>query len=82
LRALLRIESEVAGLPLQHQKSRLAWLQGRLAMVPDPVKGIPESLEVFRELQREIALTPTAATVWKPAVKGNCAVNPMVPNPN
>ena len=67
--ALLRIESEVAGLPPQDQKSLLAWLQNRLAVVPDPIKEAPESLEVFRELQREIALTPTAATVWKSAVK-------------
>jgi hypothetical protein len=67
--ALLRIESEVAGLPRQDQRSLLTWLQARLAVAPDPVKEAPESLELFRELQREIALTPTAATVWKSAVK-------------
>jgi len=66
--ALLRIEAEVAGLPPQDQKSLLTWLQNRLAAVPDPVKQVSESLKIFRELQREIGLTPTAATVLKSAV--------------
>ena len=66
--ALLRIESEVADLPPQDQKSLLTWLQDRLAAVPDPVNEVPESVKIFRELQRMIGLTPTAATVWKSAV--------------
>jgi hypothetical protein len=67
--ALLRIESEVADLPPQDQKSLLMWLESRLAAVPKPVKQVSESLKIFRELQREIGLTPTAATVWKSAVQ-------------
>ena len=67
--ALLRIESEVADLPPQDQKSLLTWLESRLAAVPEPVKQVSESLKIFRELQREIGLTPTAATVWKSAVQ-------------
>ena len=67
--ALLRIESEVAGLPPQDQKSLLTWLQDRLAAGPDPVNEVPESLKIFRELQREIGLTPSAAAVWKSAVQ-------------
>jgi hypothetical protein len=67
--ALLRIESEVADLPPQDQKSLLMWLESRLAAVPEPVKQVSESVKIFRELQRVIGLTPTAATVWKSAVK-------------
>ena len=67
--ALLRIESEVADLPPQDQKSLLMWLESRLAAVPEPVKQVSESVKIFRELQRVIGLTPTAATVWKSAVQ-------------
>ena len=65
---LTRIESEVAGLPAQDQRSLLAWLQGRLAVAPAPAKDVPESLWVFRQLQREAGLTAKAAEVWKAAV--------------
>jgi hypothetical protein len=67
--SLLRIESEVAGLPTQDQQTLLRWLQGRLATMPEPTGEIPESLRAFRELQREIGLTETAAAVWKSAVQ-------------
>ncbi len=67
--SLLRIESEVAGLPAQDQETLLRWLQGGLATMPEPTGEIPESLRVFRELQREIGLTETAAAVWKSAVQ-------------
>ena len=67
--SLLQIESEVAGLPTQDQQTLLRWLQGRLTTLPEPTGEIPESLRVFRELQREIGLTETAAAVWKSAVQ-------------
>jgi hypothetical protein len=66
---LLRIESEVAGLPARDQKILLAWLQGRLATMPEPAGEIPETLRIFRELQKEIGLTEKAAAAWKSAVQ-------------
>ena len=68
MRTLARIESEVAGLPAQDQRSLLTWLQGHLAVAPDPVKDVPESLKVFRQLQREAGLTAEAAAAWKTSV--------------
>jgi len=69
LSTLLRTESEVAGLPARDQKILLAWLQGRLATMPEPAGEIPETLRSFRELQKEIGLTEKAAAAWKSAVQ-------------
>jgi hypothetical protein len=65
---LTRIESEVAGLPAQDQRSLLTWLQGRLTSAPEPTKDLPEPLKVFQQLQREIGLTAEAAETWKASV--------------
>jgi hypothetical protein len=65
---LARIELEVAGLPPQEQRSLLTWLQGRLGTGTEPSQEIPESLKIFRELQKEVALDATAADSWKAAV--------------
>lgn len=65
---LARIESEVAGLPPQEQRSLLRWLQGRLGTGLEPSQEIPESLRIFRDLQKEVALDATSADAWKAAV--------------
>ncbi len=62
---LLQIESEVAALPQQDQRSLLAWLQGRLSSAP---ASTPEALKAFRQLQEEVRLSPEGAVAWKSEV--------------
>jgi hypothetical protein len=66
---LVQIESAVADLPAQDQWSLLAWLQRRLKNAPPTKTAVePEALRVFRELQKELALTAGDAAAWKGAV--------------
>ncbi len=67
---LVQIESAVAGLPTHDQWSLLTWLQGRLKDAPtSAIETKPsEALNVFRQLQAEMALTTESATAWKKAV--------------
>ena len=69
--SLVQIESAVAALPAQDQRSLLIWLQKRLKSAPHtkpkPAPE-PEALRVFRQLQRELALTAEDAAAWKNAV--------------
>ena len=62
---LVQIESAVAGLPQQDQWTLLAWLQGRLSSAH---ASTPEALQVFRQLQDEVRLSPEGAEAWKNAV--------------
>ena len=58
-------------LPAEEQRSLLTWLERHIASVPAlPAPGArqSEALRAFRELQREVALTPEAAQAWKFAV--------------
>lgn len=67
---LVQIESAITGLPPHDQWSLLTWLQGRLkdAPKPAPESTASETLEVFRQLQAEVALTSQSATTWKEAI--------------
>ena len=64
----IQIEAAAANLPPKEQRSLLAWLEVRIASVPVPRGAQSEALKAFRELQREVALTPEAALAWKLAV--------------
>jgi hypothetical protein len=66
--SLLQIESAIAGLPPQQQWLLLSWLQSRLAAEPATQATTPEALQVFRQLQAEVGLSPERATAWKDAV--------------
>ncbi len=70
METLVQIESAVAGLSPQDQRSLLAWLQGRLTGVRKTEAGtpMPEALKVFRQLQAEVRLTTEGAAAWKAAV--------------
>ena len=66
---LIQIESAVAELPAQDQRSLLMWLQGQLRNAPQAKpEPEPEALSVFRQLQAELALTVEDATAWKRTV--------------
>jgi hypothetical protein len=69
--SLIQIEAAAANLPAEEQRSLLTWLEGHVASVPAspiPRARQSEALDAFRELQREVALTPQAAEAWKLAV--------------
>lgn len=68
MNTLVQIESAVADLPPQEQRSLLLWLQDRLAPAPEAEASTPESLKVFRQLQQEVKLTTERAAAWKEAV--------------
>ena len=63
---LVQIESAVAGLPQEDQRTLLTWLQGRLSS--SAPASTPEALKVFRQLQEEVRLSPEGAVAWKNAV--------------
>jgi len=64
---LVQIELAVARLPAEQQKTLLHWLQDRLTATP-VTPPAPSALEIFRQLQRETRLTPSAAHAWKSTV--------------
>ncbi len=64
---LVQIGSAVARLPAEQQKSLLRWLQDRLTETPVTPLA-PSALDIFRQLQRETRLTPSAAQAWKSTV--------------
>jgi len=68
MNTLVQIESAVAELPPQDQRSLLAWLQDLLASVPETPAATPEPLQAFRRLQNEVKLTAEGAVAWKNAV--------------
>jgi hypothetical protein len=68
MNTLVQIELAVAQLPRQDQWSLLTWLQGRLTSGPGATATTPEALNVFRQLQDEVRLTPEGAAAWKDAV--------------
>jgi hypothetical protein len=63
-----QIESAVAELPSQDQRSLLVWLQGRHPATPPARPSTPEALTLFRQLQQEVRLTEAGAAAWKAAV--------------
>jgi hypothetical protein len=63
---LVQIESAVTELPAQDQWT-LAWLQSRLYKAPQ-AKAEMEAVQLFRQLQPEVALTADGASVWKESV--------------
>jgi hypothetical protein len=68
MNTLVQIESAVAELPAQDQRSLLAWLQERLTSAQGTTASTPEPLKVFRKLQDEVRLTTEGAAAWKDAV--------------
>ena len=65
---LVQIESAVADLPPEDQRTLLEWLQVRLAPVANTQASETEALKLFRQLQEEVGLTQEGATAWKNAV--------------
>lgn len=65
---LVQIESAVAELAPEDQRSLLTWRQSRLKLAPEPTTPMPEGLKVFRQLQDELKLTREGAAAWKDAV--------------
>jgi hypothetical protein len=66
---LVQIESAVTELPAQDQWTLLEWLQSRLHKVPQAkAETETETVQLFRQLQAEVALTKDGASAWKKSV--------------
>jgi hypothetical protein len=66
--SLIEIEAAVENLSAQEQRELLQWLESHVPPARESSSSGAEALKVFRELQREAALTPSTAKAWKTAV--------------